>query len=30
MSDSVYWIQLAQDRVQWRVVLNTVLHLMVP
>jgi hypothetical protein len=28
--DGVNWIQLAQDRVQWRAFLNTVMNLRVP
>jgi hypothetical protein len=28
--DGVNWIQLAQDRVQWRVFVNTVMNLRVP
>jgi hypothetical protein len=28
--DGVNWIQLAQDRVQWRVSVNTVMNLQVP
>jgi hypothetical protein len=28
--DGANWIQLAQDRVQWRVFLNTVMNLRVP
>jgi hypothetical protein len=28
--DGVNWIQLAQDRVQWRACVNTVMNLRVP
>jgi hypothetical protein len=28
--DGVNWIQLAQDRVQWRAFVNTVMNLRVP
>jgi hypothetical protein len=28
--DGVNWIQLAQDRVQWRAFVNTVMNLWVP
>jgi hypothetical protein len=28
--DGVNWIRLAQDRVQWRVFVNTVMNLLVP
>jgi hypothetical protein len=28
--DGVNWIQLAQDRVQWRAFVNTVMNLLVP
>jgi hypothetical protein len=28
--ESVHWIQLAQDRLQWRVLVNTVMNIMVP
>jgi hypothetical protein len=29
-TDGVNWIQLAQDRVQWRAFVNTVMNLWVP
>jgi hypothetical protein len=28
--DGVNWIRLAQDRVQWRVIVNTVMNLRIP
>jgi hypothetical protein len=28
--DGTYWIQLAQDRVQWHAFVNTVMNLLVP
>jgi hypothetical protein len=28
--DGTYWIQLVQDRVQWRAFVNTVMNLQVP
>jgi hypothetical protein len=28
--DGVYWIDMAQDRDQWRALVNTVLNLLVP